>query len=367
MRSVAKKPVKTNSHGSNAVRSATKRPVKTNSHGSNAVRSATTKLVKAGEQITEFKVPTAGYLTAITAGPDGNLWYAETGVGTGQSEAAIGTMSSSSGTVIAKYPLGRNPYPDALTTGPDGNIWFDGCCSSVGKITTSGKVTEYKLEEGHGVGLSPGGVAVGEGDLWYTTSDNIPSESTPIVKVTTSGEETFYTLPAETNSYQITAGPEKDMWFTNDYCLHNDPSEPCSIDKITTSGVVTAYPLGGTGKKRIFPGGIAEGSDGNLWFTASGTGEEGGTGYVIGKMTPSGVVTLYSASGVDWGSKIVAGPESKLWFTSSSSAVGSITTSGTVAEYSLASEGLLAGITVGPEGDLWFTNERIDNIGRLTP
>jgi virginiamycin B lyase len=57
----------------------------------------------------------------------------------------------------------------------------------------------------------------------------------------------------------ITAGPEKDLWFTDD--------GTSKIGKITTSGTITEYALpSGSHAYRI-----AAGPDDNLWFTELGT------------------------------------------------------------------------------------------------
>ena len=72
------------------------------------------------------------------------------------------------------------------------------------------------------------------------------------------------------------------------------------------------------------PLGIANGPDGNLWFTES-------TGNRIGRITPAGVVTEFSA-GITPGaglSMIAAGPDGNLWFTESTGdRIGRITPSG---------------------------------------
>jgi len=68
--------------------------------------------------ITEFAIPSGGKPYAITAGPDGNLWFTEPGAFN-----AIGRSTPSGG--ISEYPI-PTPNTDVagITTGPDGNIWF---------------------------------------------------------------------------------------------------------------------------------------------------------------------------------------------------------------------------------------------------
>src|SRR5947209_2118612 len=76
------------------------------------------------------------------------------------------------------------------------------------------------------------------------------------------------------------------------------------------------------------PIGIANGPDGNVWFTAFNAN-------TVGKMTPTGVVTQYAVptarSNVD---QIVAGPDGNLWFTEAAgNKVGKVTTGGAFTEY----------------------------------
>ena len=54
--------------------------------------------------------------TAITAGPDGNLWFTNSG------NNSIGSISTSG--VVDNYTGGGIDDPDAITVGPDGNLWF---------------------------------------------------------------------------------------------------------------------------------------------------------------------------------------------------------------------------------------------------
>src|SRR5215469_4962652 len=72
---------------------------------------------KAGS-IHEFPIPTAGSApTAITAGPDGNLWFTEAA---GNKIGRITTHGS-----ITEFPIPTaGSTPEGITAGPDGNLWF---------------------------------------------------------------------------------------------------------------------------------------------------------------------------------------------------------------------------------------------------
>jgi streptogramin lyase len=73
--------------------------------------------------------------------------------------------------------------------------------------------------------------------------------------------------------FQITLGPDGNLWFTEDIAGN--------IGKITPSGAITEYPIPTVDSH---PLGITAGPDGNVWFTE-------GSSNKIGKITPSGAVT----------------------------------------------------------------------------
>ncbi|MFZ9669733.1 MAG: virginiamycin B lyase family protein, partial [Solirubrobacterales bacterium] len=105
------------------------------------------------------------------------------------------------------------------------------------------------------------------------------------------------------------------------------------------------------------------GPDGNMWFTEL-------SGNRIGKITPAGVITEYSA-GITAGAApygIAAGPDGNMWFTErNGNRIGKITPAGVVTEYSA---GITAGanpfgIAAGPDGNMWFTQFTGNRIGKV--
>jgi DNA-binding beta-propeller fold protein YncE len=83
-------------------------------------------------------------------------------------------------------------------------------------------------------------------------------------------------ITAGSYPFGITAGPDGNLWFTEE--IGN------RIGRITPLGVVTQFSItAGAG-----PAGITAGPDGNLWFTEVG-------GNRIGRITPLGAVTEFSA------------------------------------------------------------------------
>ena len=98
----------------------------------------------------------------ITAGPDGNLWFAEF-VGD-----RIGRITPSG--VVTEFSVGISPSaePRGIKVGPDGNLWFTEFGGDrIGRITPSGVVTEFSA--GITTGAGPHVIAVGpDGNLWFT-------------------------------------------------------------------------------------------------------------------------------------------------------------------------------------------------------
>jgi streptogramin lyase len=205
------------------------------------------KITPAGA-VTEYAAGITSCPDGITAGPDGNMWFTET-------YGAIGKITM--GGQVTEYDgpyhaglLSAASHPIGIVAGPDGNMWFTEWGNDrIGKITTSGTLTQYAVTSGSG----PTGIVAGpDGNLWFT-EDN----GNRIGKITTAGAVTEYSSGIPSGSYPegITAGPDGNLWFT-------EYSSGGKIGRITPSGTVTEYGAGSAS-----PYGIAAGADGNIWFT----------------------------------------------------------------------------------------------------
>jgi streptogramin lyase len=313
-----------------------------NSGGSNAATSAPTSEVK--PNITEYALPSLSQPNGITEGPDKNLWFTDLESG------KIGKITTSG--TITEYSLPSLPEesrPVGIAVGPDKNLWFtDYGSGKIGKITTSGAITEYSIEYPIPSAVQPSGIVAGpeKEDLWFADYG-----TSRIGKITTSGTITEYSLPEHSKPYGIAAGPDGNVWFA-DYGTSK-------IGKITTSGIITEYSL----PSGSVPDGITAGPDGNLWFTDRETSK-------IGKITTSGTITEYSLlKGESKPYGITTGPDGNLWFTdfTSNSRIGKITTSGTITEYVLPTNTYPVGIVTGPDQNLWFAGLNTNKIGKITP
>jgi len=297
---------------------------------------------------------------SITTGPDGALWF------TNSTGGSLGRITTSG--VITHYPVGRGAV--SVTTGPDGALWFTSpatllCCgsnlvgtgASIGRLTTSGTVTTYPI--GTGDLADPGNITAGpDGALWFAQA--APSA---IGRITTSGVITKYSNPSFSGVSSITAGPDGALWFTTPghlvgTGLDEHWADPI-IGRMSTSGAVATYST-----SNLFPNDITAGPDGALWFTTNGS---------IGRITTSGVVTMFSGPDIEGPDAITSGPDGALWFTNYSSpadvtyegSVGRITTSGAVSLYTSPGINVPYAPTSGPDGALWFVNDGNDTIGRI--
>ena len=88
----------------------------------------------------------------------------------------------------------------------------------------------------------------------------------------------------------LTVGPDHNLWFTQFSNIRTPVGVPgqtiIRIGRLTPSGTLTLFPLPESTNTYAGSGGIVPGPDGNLWF---GTG-----GGQIGRVTTSGQVTMFS-------------------------------------------------------------------------
>ncbi len=225
---------------------------------------------------TEYTVPyvvnsSHGTVWGLVARPDGSIWFAISfpyGFNLGQAGFYI---LSPAGT----FSIIQNPIPylsvENLTNGPDGAVWFTAFTGTsatshtytVGKVTTSG-YTLYPIENNdiggtYGVGI--GSIVSGpDGALWFTDSGD-----DKVGRITTSGAVTEYNAPtANAQPYGITVGPDGAIWFA-EWVGDN-------LGRVTTAGQISEIKAP---RQLALPLYITSGTDGALWFTEFGDGAIG--------------------------------------------------------------------------------------------
>lgn len=110
------------------------------------------------------------------------------------------------GGLLNRYSAGSEPL--AITAGPDGNLWFTKQATSrIARINLSGHVRNYRTTTPG----SPRGIATGpDGNLWFTE----PSRNR-IGQITLAGAITLFHAPiADSFPGSLTAGPDGNLWFT---------------------------------------------------------------------------------------------------------------------------------------------------------
>jgi virginiamycin B lyase len=148
----------------------------------------------------------------IAAGPDGALWFTEL---TGNAIGRITTHGKIT-TYTKGISSGAGPY--SIAPGPDGALWFtEATGGRIGRITTSGKVTEYS--RGITPTEEPDGIAAGpDGAMWFTECEPYGSyhiHESKIGRITTTGKISEYSkgLSGSSGPGDIVAGPDGNMWF----------------------------------------------------------------------------------------------------------------------------------------------------------
>lgn len=228
----------------------------------------------------------------IASGSDGAIWYT-LGNGSSTYSPRIGRITTK-GVQTVYDSATAAPYD--ITAGPGGNLWFTDSYDKIGRITTSGTITEFPSKEGRA--SSPYRITAGpDGNLWFTNSIAFGGNVAPrIGKMTPTGQLTFYTLPkTDGPANAITVGPDGALWFTLDTSN--------KIGRITTAGALTAYQL--PPQRYPYLPGITTGPDGALWFTDPG--------YFIGRITTTGSITEWPTNQDVEG--IITGPDGHLWVT----------------------------------------------------
>ena len=240
----------------------------------------------------------------ITVGSDGALWFT---TAQDQPDAFIGRVSTSGVVHLFNDPDGS--YPQGIASGPDGALWFGESNGTIGRMTTQGSVSHFKVGPKSATILSI--VAGPDGALWATQTGNYAPPK--LIRLSISGRVKTYKVSH--GPQYICVGPDGALWFTEFGNL---------IGRITTAGALSEFRIKGVSSGAT-PVGIATGLDGALWFTEDATGAS-----AIGRMTTAGKLRLYDVPGGSFASleQITLGPHGDMWFVSASSpsAIGRITT-----------------------------------------
>lgn len=199
------------------------------------------------------------YHGGITVGSDNNLWATN-----GSTTSKITTSGS-----ISHYnnlPVNISAPASDIAAGPDGNIWTansDGSLPKSNLIKRSVTGTYLEAYPMNGVPITTTSDKANN-VMWYGVRKLNPgggyAGQSLIGKMAMDGSRTEYDLPASFgNIFDITMGPDGNAWFVG------GTSQLSYIGKITSNGITTLYPLTSSLGIGIYR--IAAGKDGNLWAT----------------------------------------------------------------------------------------------------
>jgi streptogramin lyase len=324
------------------------------------VASASASASLVGE-VTEFStgITAESLPSKITVGPEGDLWFTERNNNLKGSKVARMTPTGE----VTEFPVQADSEPQGIARGPEGDLWFaevnnpecgvDGCVSKVGRMQPSGSYVGYT---GISEGSQPWEITLGpNGNLWFTEFAVAGSNRTNRIGEINpeNGKVEEFELPLPDKGQQglfgITAGPDGNVWFTED--VGN------KIGRITPSGTITEFPIPTPESQ---PVSIVTGPDGNLWFAEQDSTK-------IGRITPTGTITEFPLPSYDGEPRaIAAGPDGNLWFAMDNGDIGRITTAGVVTTCTTGIAGDIEGITAGPNESMWFAEYYEGRIGKIT-
>lgn len=195
-------------------------------------------------QLTQYALPIPNEAAdSLTMGPDRNIWFSE--YQPGFQQQMIGRVRPD-GHFLPSFNIVGGP---AMTTGPDGRVWVAVRNStSIEAITQTGQVTVYSGLSSPANWIIPGP----DGNVWFT-------EGSYVGKITTSGQITEYSEPSSIGIFGITVGPDKHLWFAMEFAQ--------DLGRISLTGQTQFL-------QNPFPyqegGSITKGPDGNIWFGEAG-------------------------------------------------------------------------------------------------
>jgi streptogramin lyase len=282
-----------------------------------------------------------------SASTDGNAGIADAGP-SGASCPAPGDAAAGSSGQLTEFQIPTpNGTPHRIIKGPDGALYFGQVQTrSLGRITTSGCITEFKL------GVSPFSIVSGPNNYLWFTQTGIDSIGRMLVD-----GSLFEQLPIARGAQRpldIALGADGNLWFTQ--------SAPSAIGRMTLTGTVTEFP---TPTASAGPRYVTLGPDGAIWFSEPEPGR-------IGRVDPtSNTITEFPIPGGLSVGRLVTGSDGSFWLTAAQAPATPklmrLTTSGTTTEVPFPADRRLAALTVGPDGHLWMLDEPANRITRMSP
>jgi virginiamycin B lyase len=185
-------------------------------------------------QVREYTLPSAPAAQCgqfcpgdITVGPDGALWFVNTQL---VGVPGLGRITTGGAITLYSFPARSRPgypgpvvtqVPVAITAGADGNLWFaEDRGPGLGRITPGGQITEFDVPGLQQTAVTVRALTAGpDGAVWFTLApapgELNPSASTrpgQLGRVAPNGSVTLFTPPGEGTTGPIVLAKDDSLW-----------------------------------------------------------------------------------------------------------------------------------------------------------
>ncbi len=234
--------------------------------------------------------------TALTVGSDGKFYMGS------QSAGLLGVMTTGGTFKTVTIPSGDFVSYDGMTLGPDGNVWFAEL-AHVGKVTTTGAVTEFAWSDGSTNNYYSGITTGSDGNLWAT---EYSAQSVMRINPTTGAMKQFSLTANGCSPTGIVSASDGNLWLN---C-----SNSSVLARLTTAGVVTTFP--NAFGNYFYAGGMTKGPDGNPWMAST-------VGHAIAEFNTATNSLIAYVPPTSYGNAIAlaAGPDGNMWAVDDSSEI----------------------------------------------
>lgn len=279
-------------------------------------------------------------IEGMAAGPDGNMWVAQGWNGTEPTTYQVSRVTPAGD--VTSYAA-SSPV-ETITAGPDGLMWFTERSGVVGSVDpATGTLTEYTNNTATGVDLNKHqAVFASDGALWFTEYGYQKVARFDIAAHTMSEVNIGSTADGP---YGLAAGADGSLWYST-------ATSVCHINPATQK-VDGSYPVA---DRAAIPEELTLAADGNVWFSSNYIryGTAMASSRQVGQITPAGVMTAYPvpSSGADLNG-VADGPDGNLWFSDSASQLGMATLPGS--DVKVAVQNLTPTVSVGDTASFAIT------------
>ena len=229
-------------------------------------------------------------------GFDSNLWAIEyTFSGAGPCYYYLLSLDST-GAQVHKFCSAQVEEPSMLVAGSDGNYWaiIQSGAREGAEVWTPAGVNiafhPFAFSSGNSLNVAQNAVVGSDGNIWMTNAGGGAGGPCKFGRLTTSGAFTEFSSGAACGTaYSLVKAPDGNVWFS----YQDGSASVRGVGKITPTGVVSLYQDPG-GLPDFF---IASGPDGNMWVCGNYSGVQRiNYGGVWQSTLPTGFATYGSPS-----------------------------------------------------------------------